>query len=147
MVDLQNHIAPEHPVSLVTITTDPEFDTPAVLTKYAHRHGADTARWHFLTGSKEAIRKLATASLKLAAEEKTEGHTSANDLFIHSTVLALVDKQGRLRAAFSSNTLPDSEHHRPWETETRPSLLRAVDRLLREPFTPSHSTKSQAHQP
>jgi len=36
---------------LLSLTIDPQFDTPAVLKDYAKRYGADPAHWSFLTGS------------------------------------------------------------------------------------------------
>jgi cytochrome oxidase Cu insertion factor (SCO1/SenC/PrrC family) len=44
---------------LVSITVDPERDTPAVLSQYAARFHADPERWLFLTGEKRAIHRLA----------------------------------------------------------------------------------------
>ena len=38
-------------VEFVSITLDPKRDTPEVLSRYAQLFGADSARWHFLTGS------------------------------------------------------------------------------------------------
>src|SRR3954463_8330305 len=55
---------------LVTLTTDPDYDTPPILKKYAEDYGADLNRWMFLTGTKAEIGKLAIDSLKLAALEK-----------------------------------------------------------------------------
>ena len=46
---------------------------------------------------------LAIDSLKLAAvEKKPEERESAEDLFIHSTIFVLVDKQARLRGVFET---------------------------------------------
>ena len=45
-------------VRLVSVTFDPEFDTPAVLKKHADTLGADPARWKFVTGVPEEIEKL-----------------------------------------------------------------------------------------
>ena len=39
-------------VRFVTFTVDPEHDTPEMLAAYAKRHGADPARWKFLTGAR-----------------------------------------------------------------------------------------------
>ena len=39
----------------MTLTTDPDYDTPAVLKKYGERFGADFRRWTFLTGTKAQI--------------------------------------------------------------------------------------------
>src|SRR5262249_26162873 len=43
-------------VALLSITIDPQFDTPPMLSEYARRYGCDGERWRFLTGSNEQIR-------------------------------------------------------------------------------------------
>jgi len=42
-------------VQLVSISLDPERDTPEVLKQYADKMKADQKRWHFLTGDKMKI--------------------------------------------------------------------------------------------
>jgi protein SCO1/2 len=104
MKELQQALAADNNTRLVSLTTDPEFDSPAVLKTYGERFGADPARWTFLTGTKTQIAKLAIDSLKLTAIEKNpEDREASNDLFIHSTIFVLVDKQARLRAVFESS--------------------------------------------
>ena len=54
-------------VKLVSVTTDPNYDTPAVLTRYARRNHADTDMWMFLTGSDEkAIHELIRTGCEVA---------------------------------------------------------------------------------
>jgi protein SCO1/2 len=109
-------------VKLVTLTTDPEFDTPAVMKKYAEHFGADPEKWLFLTGLKSQIVNVAIQGLKLAAVEKTPAERdSENDLFIHTTVSVVVDKQGRVRGSFETME-PDFEG----------IVTAAVNQLLRE---------------
>lgn len=96
--DIQQGLPQASGARLVTLTTDPDFDTPAVLRQYAGRFNADSKRWMFLTGTKKQIMNLAVDSLKLTAIEKTpEERQDPQDLFIHSTMLVIVDRQGRLR--------------------------------------------------
>lgn len=55
---------------IVTITIDPEHDTPAVLAKYAVAHGADKKGWLFLTGTPAQIdRVLARFDLRRQREK------------------------------------------------------------------------------
>jgi protein SCO1/2 len=104
MASLQAALPPNSPARLVTLTTDPEFDTAEVLDKYAARFTADTNRWWFLTGAKQDIAALAIDSLKLTAIEKKPGERlSDDDLFIHSTIFVVVDKQARLRGVFQTD--------------------------------------------
>ena len=46
-------------LNFVTITTDPVHDTPVVLKKFAQLNRAETNRWHFLTGDKPTLMRLA----------------------------------------------------------------------------------------
>jgi protein SCO1 len=103
MKELQDALPAADPVRLVTLTTDPDFDTPPVLEKYAGRFDADTNRWMFLTGAKKEISGLAVDSLKLAAiEKKPEERASPEDLFVHSTIFVVVDQHARLRGIFQT---------------------------------------------
>lgn len=103
MKELQDALSSASQAKLVTLTTDPEFDTPPVLRAYAARFGADTNRWMFLTGTKPQIGKLAIDSLKLSAvEKKPEERDSPEDLFVHSTIFVVVDRQARLRGIFQT---------------------------------------------
>lgn len=103
MSRLQNRFASEKELLFATLTTDPEHDTPQVLQRYAEKFKADSARWHFLTGPKPAIKALAADSLKLGSQEKDPAtQQNENDLFIHSTVFVLVDKAGKVRGFYES---------------------------------------------
>ena len=101
--ELQTALARNPSVKLVSLTTDPEYDTPAVLRQYAEHFKADPARWFFLTGSKAQIAGVAIDGLKLTAVEKDPAkREDAADLFIHSLLMVVVDKRGDVRAAFES---------------------------------------------
>ena len=56
-------------VLLVSISVDPEHDTPAVLSDYAERFGALPDRWWFLTGPKSTIYDLVQNRFKLSLVE------------------------------------------------------------------------------
>jgi cytochrome oxidase Cu insertion factor (SCO1/SenC/PrrC family) len=142
MADLQGSIPSKWPVKLVSLTTDPEYDTPEVLHRYATTYKADPKRWSFLHATKPAIVDLAVKNLKLVVLDKEEERESPNDFFIHSTTLALVDKHGRLRGAFESmpmdvSRLEGFENAGPpppdsWQTTLKPRLLKAIERLVAE---------------
>ena len=103
MKELQQALPADSRAKLVTLTTDPDFDTPPVLQAYAERFNADMNRWTFLTGTKKQIAALAIDSLKLTAvEKKPEERESQQDLFVHSTIFVLADRQGRLRGVFQT---------------------------------------------
>ncbi len=124
---LQQALPTDSDVRLVTLTTDPQFDTPAVLARYAERFGADPTRWMFLTGTKKQIARLAVGSLKLSALPKGAAErTSPADLFVHSTIFVVVGKHAQLRGVFETT----GEGVNPRQVE--PSILEAVSRLERE---------------
>jgi protein SCO1 len=104
MSQLQRAFRAKENLRLVTLTTDPEHDTPEVLERYAEKFNADPKRWQFLTGPKEEIlANLAVGSLKMSAVEKQEDlRQNANDLFIHTTMFVLVDKGGKMRGVYES---------------------------------------------
>src|SRR4051812_7102391 len=103
MKALQDALPKNSEAKLVSLTTDPDYDTPPILAEYAGKFGADSNRWVFLTGTKPEIAKLATDSLKLTAiEKKPEEREASNDLFIHSTISVIVDRKGRLRGVYET---------------------------------------------
>ncbi len=104
MARLQDLWPKEAPVRFVSLTTDPEYDTPTILKRYADEYRADTGRWQFLTGTKQQIVDVAVGSLKLTAIPKdATNRESINDLFIHSTIFVVVDKRGQMRTAVETD--------------------------------------------
>jgi len=129
MRSLQNLLPPASAARLVTLTTDPEFDSPAVLKKYGERFDADFKRWTFLTGTKKEIAALASGSLKLSAVPvKIEEQTDAADLFIHTTIFVVVDKHARLRGSFETGG-----EGVDWTNTVQSQLLKTVRQLENEP--------------
>jgi protein SCO1 len=103
MKALQTALPAGSDARLVTLTTDPDYDTPPILQQYAQRFGADPQRWLFLTGPKQQIANLAVGSLKLSALPKsTAEQQSPVDLFVHSTIFVVVDKHAQLRGIFET---------------------------------------------
>lgn len=83
-------------VLLLSHTIDPEYDTVGLLHDFARRLGVEARRWHFVTGVKDSIYKIAqTSYFATAMEDKTEP-----DGFIHSGAFLLIDKQGRIRGKY-----------------------------------------------
>lgn len=98
MRKLQDKLPAE--IHFVSFSVDPANDTPAVLTEYANRYGADRDRWLFLTGNPEAIQQLSISGFKLALD--TTNGTEAEPI-THSSRMALVDKEGRIRGYYGTD--------------------------------------------
>ncbi|HKS37289.1 MAG TPA: SCO family protein [Verrucomicrobiae bacterium] len=141
MAELQAALPGDQPVKLISLTTDPDFDSPAVLQRYAERFGAQPGRWWFLTGAKHELMRLAVDGLKLAAvEKKPEERENPADLFIHATIFVVVDRQGGLRGVFETQTeeydeagrlRTDIDPRANWTT-TQARIVALVNQLLNE---------------
>lgn len=73
---------------LVSVSMDPEYDTPGVLREYAEVRGLDTTNWSFLTGPDMAVRHLLA---QLGVIREFEGATIK-----HTLATVLIDEQGRI---------------------------------------------------
>jgi len=80
-------------IAFVSITVDPERDTPEVLKEYAQAFGANLSGWSFLTGDPEAIRDVVRRYGVFA--EKT-----ANGDVDHTFLTSIVDRRGILRVQY-----------------------------------------------
>jgi len=93
MRGVQTAVAEYPDVKLVSITVDPQHDTPQVLTSYAGRYHAEPGRWFFLTGEQAALHALCRNGFKLG---------DVDGSLVHSTRLVLVDRQGRVRGFYDT---------------------------------------------
>ncbi len=88
---------------LVSISVDPEHDTPEVLSEYAREFaGADPDRWWFLTGEEERIHEWIRESFHLAVAKDPEADPAL--LVTHSSLLVAVDGEGRIRGYYEGTT-------------------------------------------
>jgi protein SCO1/2 len=72
MAKLQADLADVPELRLVSITVDPQHDTPPILSQYAARFQAEPERWFFLTGDKGTIYRLAREGFRLGVVDPTE---------------------------------------------------------------------------
>ncbi len=80
-------------LTMVSFTSDPEFDTPEVLAKYAVQYKANPKQWLFLTGPKNEMSRI--------AKEFKFGGIDQPDM--HSTRFVLVDGKAQVRGYYDSN--------------------------------------------
>lgn len=78
---------------IVSITINPETDTPEVLKSYAKLLGVQSSNWNFLTGDRATIFDLANKGFNLYAA----ANNKVNGGFEHSGLFALIDKKGHIR--------------------------------------------------
>ena len=77
-------------VMLVSLTCDPDNDTPEALTRYSEIFHADAARWKFLSGKMADLRRVGRDIFQVAFEKG-----------VHSERAFVVDRDGRIRARYS----------------------------------------------
>lgn len=79
-------------VQFASFSTDPDTDTPAVLTDYVKAHKVDPARWHFLTGPIDEIHRMAgKEGFKVGVPETP---------MAHSQRFILIDAKGHIRGYY-----------------------------------------------
>jgi protein SCO1/2 len=78
---------------IVSISIDPEHDTPAVLKTHRELLGVKSSNWNFLTGDKKYIFDLSNKGFNLYAGENSKVRGG----FEHSGLFALIDKNGNIR--------------------------------------------------
>jgi cytochrome oxidase Cu insertion factor (SCO1/SenC/PrrC family) len=77
MARLQDVFTTEPDVRLTSITVDPAYDTPEVLTRYAQSFAAQPQRWLFLTGDKATIYRLVREGFRLGLIDPQESVKSS----------------------------------------------------------------------
>lgn len=103
MLRVYDSIENDPDVLLLSHTIDPEYDTVGLLHDFADRLGVESDKWHFVTGNKEDIYKIAqTSYFATAMEDKAEP-----DGFIHSGAFLLIDKQKRIRGKYDGTKEAD----------------------------------------
>ncbi len=92
MQNLYRSYEREAGVEFVSISVDPDTDTPEKLNDYAKRFSANTNKWHFLTGPYEKILDLAVNSFKVG---------KVDEPIFHSDRFILVDKKMQIRGYYA----------------------------------------------
>jgi protein SCO1/2 len=111
---VQKQTAALSEVKFVSISVDPERDTPDVLAAYAKRFQAEPGRWYFLTGPQPVLHDLCRNAFKLG---------DVDGSLMHSTRFVLVDREARIRGYY---------HTDPSEGDNLKELVADLWRLARE---------------
>ena len=83
-------------VKILSHSIDPKHDSVAVLNEYANSLGVSSDQWHFVTGDKEEIFKLAQTSYMVSvADDKL-----APGGVVHSGAFLLIDSKRRIRGHY-----------------------------------------------
>jgi protein SCO1/2 len=80
---------------LLSISFDPQFDTPEILKQYAQHAGADPAIWSFATGEQKEIQRLTSGFSVLVERE--------SGTINHGLATALIDGEGKIARIWRGN--------------------------------------------
>ncbi len=97
----------ENQVSFISFSVTPWIDKPYVLLKYKNRNEIKNNNWHFLTGNKADIYKLARQSY--FAEEDI-GFSKDSTEFLHTEHFLLIDKTKRIRGIYNGTLSLEMQH-------------------------------------
>lgn len=93
-------------VAILSFTVDPENDTVAQLFRYAQKHKADHNQWHFLTGTREELYRVARRYFFVLKPAEVQNQGDVGSDFIHTNNFVLIDNQKRIRGYYDG-TNPD----------------------------------------
>jgi protein SCO1/2 len=103
---------PPSTVRFLSMSVDPEHDTPAALKAFAQGHGADTARWTFAHADADTVRAIVRDGLKFAVEADArtpialpDGTTMSN--IVHPPWFVLVGPDARVLGIYQSGDPSD----------------------------------------
>jgi protein SCO1/2 len=85
-------LAEKHFGRLLTVTVEPEHDTPKVLADYAKHAGADPKRWSFLTGAPQDVARVASEFGVLYYPDHGQ--------VVHGLAVAVIDPDGKLATIY-----------------------------------------------
>ena len=87
-------------VKMLSISVDPEYDTPEVLARYAAEQGA-TRRWTYLTGELDDVRGAIEEGFRVRMGERVP----LGDAFdiLHASHFVLVDSELRIRGYYRND--------------------------------------------
>jgi protein SCO1/2 len=77
---------------ILSHTSDPETDSASRLKQFADSMQVDTKKWMFITGRKDSLYTMARYSYKI--DDPANNLQKAEDDFLHTQFIALVNKQG-----------------------------------------------------
>jgi protein SCO1 len=105
MRTLQDWLDPAENIGLLSITVDPDRDTPPKLAEYARISGARTSLWKFVTGPQEDVERTVVGGFHVAmgrvpAEPTADSLRAQAIEILHGDRLVLVDAKGHLRGYY-----------------------------------------------
>ncbi len=96
MEGLQDTFRTDPGLHFLSVSVDPEHDTPEILSRYADAHHAMPGKWTFLTGERQTIASLTRDGFHLATDVDPDSG------IMHSEKFVLIDDEGAIRGYYDS---------------------------------------------
>lgn len=122
MRDIQRELPDAENFMLVSISFDPDRDTPEILSDYAESYRLDQSNWRLLTGERKRVEEL-LKKLRISTLKSPSRFTEDNkELYFidHTDRITLIDGEGNVRRHYSGSEM---DHE---------TVLEDVHRLLNE---------------
>lgn len=107
MTRVQEQFRGNDAVKILSFTVNPDYDTVQILLEYAEKYGAEKEQWHFLTGSKKELYRLARKSFFVLKPAEAINLGDAGSDFIHTNNFVLVDQQLRIRGYYDGTSISE----------------------------------------
>lgn len=107
MKELHERFEKEHDlVSFISITVDPDVDTPERLRQFISKQKINYKNWDFLTGTKKQVYEVVVDTMHVHMGEAEEVKDAPGTYDIpHMGQIALFDQEGRLRGLFKTDSI------------------------------------------
>lgn len=101
MEGIQARVADLPNTQFLSVSVDPDNDTPEVMKAYMTKNELDERNWKFVTGTEETIRDVVLKQFKVGL---AEGDPQAgNEAIMHANHFVLVDPDARVRGYYRAN--------------------------------------------
>lgn len=121
MERVQSRFKGNNNVAILSFTVDPENDTVEQLHRYAAQHHARSSQWHFLTGSREELYRVARRYFFVLKPAEAQNQGDVGSDFLHTNNFVLVDRQQRIRGYYDGTSEKEVD-----------VLMHDMERLLEE---------------
>ncbi|WP_018970323.1 SCO family protein [Rubritalea marina] len=131
ITELQKALSGNPNVHFVTVTIDPEFDTPEKLKESAEVWGADSKNWWMLNVPKDTLTSYCREQLWYIDFTENKKKTSAADALNHDMGIAVIDTNSKLRAKVNLFELLENDQVELYEVK-KSQIIDVVNMALKE---------------
>lgn len=105
MRDVQRALPDQDDFMLISVSFDPERDTPEILKDYANNYRLDQSNWKLLTGNKSEVESLLETLSIITVKTPTRFTEEDKPVYFidHTDRVTLLDREGNVRKHYSGS--------------------------------------------